>query len=65
MPTYEYACEAGDCGHKFEHWQSMTSDLLKVCPKCEKETLKRLIGAGGALIFRGEGFYINDKKKKS
>lgn len=61
MPTYDYVCQ--DCGHAFEHFQSMTSDLLKTCPQCQKDALKRLIGAGGALIFKGSGFYITDYKK--
>jgi len=62
MPTYDYVCQ--DCGHSFEHFQSMTSDLLKTCPECEKDALKRLIGAGSALIFKGSGFYCTDYKDK-
>ena len=58
MPTYEYACP--DCGHKFEHFQSMSSDPLGTCPECGSEKLKRLIGAGAALIFKGSGFYCTD-----
>jgi putative FmdB family regulatory protein len=63
MPTYDYVCQS--CEHAFEHFQSMTSDLLKDCPKCAKPSLKRLIGAGGALIFKGTGFYCTDYKKPS
>lgn len=63
MPTYDYVCQG--CGHAFEHFQSMTSDVLKTCPQCKKDELKRLIGAGGALIFKGSGFYITDYKKGS
>jgi putative FmdB family regulatory protein len=63
MPTYDYVCQG--CEHAFEHYQSMTSDALKDCPKCGKPTLKRLIGAGGALIFKGTGFYCTDYKKPS
>lgn len=62
MPTYEYVCEP--CNHKFEHFQSMTSDVIKVCPKCEKETLNRLIGSGGAVLFKGPGFYHTEYKMK-
>ncbi|NIA22392.1 MAG: zinc ribbon domain-containing protein [Anaerolineaceae bacterium] len=58
MPTYEYECPA--CGHRFEEFQSMTAKPLKVCPKCGKRRLKRLIGTGAGLIFRGSGFYSTD-----
>jgi putative FmdB family regulatory protein len=58
MPTYEYECPA--CGHRFEEFQSMTAKPLKVCPKCGKRQLKRLIGTGSGLIFRGSGFYGTD-----
>ena len=62
MPTYDYACT--ECPHTFEHFQTMTSDLLSECPECEGK-LKRLIGRGGALIFKGSGFYCTDYKKPS
>ena len=58
MPTYDYRCN--DCGHEFEEFQSIKADALKTCPKCQKETLERLIGAGAALIFKGSGFYLTD-----
>jgi putative FmdB family regulatory protein len=58
MPTYEYKCNA--CGHAFEKFQSMTSDPIKKCPKCGKNKVKRLIGTGAGLIFKGSGFYITD-----
>jgi putative FmdB family regulatory protein len=60
MPTYDYACT--ECSHTFEHFQTMTSDPLSECPEC-KGKLKRLIGSGGALIFKGSGFYCTDYKK--
>lgn len=62
MPTYDYVCQ--DCSHAFEHFQTMSSDPLSVCPQC-KGKLKRLIGAGAALIFKGTGFYCTDYKKTS
>lgn len=62
MPTYDYVCQ--DCSHAFEHFQSMSSDPLATCPQCQGR-LKRLIGAGGALIFKGSGFYCTDYKKPS
>ncbi len=63
MPTYEYACQK--CGHEFEQFQSMRDEPLKKCPKCKKQSLKRLVGSGAGLIFKGTGFYITDYKKKS
>lgn len=63
MPTYEYACQK--CGHEFEHFQSMSDAVLKKCPKCKKAGLKRLVGGGAGLIFKGTGFYITDYKNKS
>ncbi|MSU50266.1 MAG: zinc ribbon domain-containing protein [Opitutus sp.] len=63
MPTYEYACQK--CHHEFEQFQSMRDEHLKKCPKCKKQGLKRLVGVGAGLIFKGTGFYITDYKKKS
>jgi putative FmdB family regulatory protein len=62
MPTYEYVCSK--CGHHFEKFQSMRDEPLKKCPKCSKAALKRLIGGGAGLIFKGSGFYITDYKNK-
>ena len=62
MPTYEYACPK--CGHQFEQFQSMRDEPLKKCPKCKKTGVKRLVGGGAGLIFKGTGFYITDYKNK-
>lgn len=62
MPTYAYACQS--CEHEFEQFQSMKDAPLKDCPECGKKTLKRLVGGGAGLIFKGSGFYITDYKKK-
>ena len=59
MPTYEYFCES--CGYKFEKFQKMSDEALKECPKCGKG-IKRLIGAGMGIIFKGKGFHSTDYK---
>jgi putative FmdB family regulatory protein len=61
MPTYEYVCPK--CGHEFEQFQPMSDPPLKRCPHCKKLGLKRLIGRGGGIIFKGSGFYQTDYKK--
>lgn len=60
MPTYEYECKS--CGHHFEKSQPMTAAPLKTCPKCKKE-VRRLIGSGSGIIFKGSGFYATDYRK--
>lgn len=62
MPTYDYRCEK--CGHFFEIFQTMKEDKLTKCPECGEEALKRLIGTGSGLIFKGSGFYLTDYKNK-
>jgi putative FmdB family regulatory protein len=63
MPTYDYKCDA--CGHAFEQFQSMSAAPIKKCPKCGKQKVKRLIGTGAGLIFKGSGFYITDYRDQS
>lgn len=36
---------------------------LEVCPRCGKPGLKRLIGRGAGIIFKGSGFYQTDYKR--
>lgn len=69
MPTYEYVCSK--CGHEFEKFQSMSESPLTVCPKelCGqkkwgKGKVKKQIGAGAGLIFKGSGFYITDYRSE-
>jgi putative FmdB family regulatory protein len=60
MPTYEYECQK--CGHGFELFQSIKDAPKKTCPKC-KGRVKRLLGTGAGLLFKGSGFYITDYRK--
>lgn len=61
MPTYEYECTS--CRHRFEEFQSITAKPLETCPKCGRK-VKRLIGNGGGIIFKGSGFYQTDYRSK-
>jgi putative FmdB family regulatory protein len=63
MPTYEYQC--ADCGFEFEKFQSMTASVLRKCPQCGKRSLRRLIGTGAGVIFKGSGFYETDYRSES
>ena len=69
MPTYEYHCEK--CNKDFELYQSMKDAPVTVCPKeqCRKKTwgkgkVRRLLGTGAGLIFKGSGFYITDYRSE-
>ena len=57
MPTYDYKCLA--CDVRFEKFQGITAPALEECPECGGK-VKRLIGAGAGLIFKGSGFYTTD-----
>lgn len=61
MPTYEYVCKK--CEHEFELFQSITSSPIRKCPHCGKLGVKRLIGTGSGIIFKGSGFYETDYKR--
>ncbi len=63
MPTYDYVCEA--CQYAFEKFHSMKDEPVKKCPECGKLKVKRLIGSGGGIIFKGTGFYQTDYKSTS
>ncbi|MFP4106376.1 MAG: FmdB family zinc ribbon protein [Phycisphaerae bacterium] len=63
MPTYDYECEA--CGHSFEKFQSMTAPEIRKCPECGKRKVRRLIGTGAGIIFKGSGFYQTDYRSSS
>ncbi|MEW6238212.1 MAG: zinc ribbon domain-containing protein [Candidatus Omnitrophota bacterium] len=63
MPTYEYVCDK--CGHEFELFQSMKDEPIKKCPECKANKVRRMIGNGAGIIFKGSGFYETDYKRKS
>ncbi len=70
MPTYEYACEK--CGQNFDAFQSMRDAPFRECPKelCRLEhwghgKVKRLLGTGAGIIFKGSGFYATDYRSSS
>lgn len=63
MPTYDYECDA--CGHELELFQSITEKPKRKCPACGRMKLRRLIGSGGAVIFKGSGFYQTDYRSES
>ena len=70
MPTYEYAC--AKCSQQFEIFQSMKDDPLTICPKEKclrkkwgKGRVKKLMGLGAGLIFKGSGFYITDYRSEN
>ena len=61
MPTYDYRCEA--CKQELVKFQRITEDAIKDCPECGKPALRRLIGSGSGIIFKGSGFYETDYKR--
>lgn len=70
MPTYEYVCEK--CGHQFDLFQSIKDQAITACPKDRcglkkwgKGKVRREIGAGAGLIFKGSGFYITDYRSEN
>jgi putative FmdB family regulatory protein len=63
MPTYDYVCDA--CGHQFEAFESIKADPQTVCPSCDDPKLRRKIGPGAAILFKGSGFYQTDYRSDS
>ena len=60
MPTYDYCCEK--CGHTYEVMQGINDPHITLCPACNQDSLRRLIGGGAPPIFKGTGFYQTDYK---
>ncbi len=64
MPNYDYVCQ--DCGHRFEVFQSMNDPKLEDCPQAEcSGKVRRLLGTGAGLLFKGAGFYQTDYRSSS
>ena len=63
MPTYDYICDA--CQHEFEAYESIKADSQTICPTCQEPKLRRKIGAGAAILFKGSGFYQTDYRSES
>lgn len=61
MPTYEYECK--NCERIFEVFQNINAKRLQKCPKC-KGRVRRLIGRGAGIIFKGSGFYQTDYRSE-
>ncbi len=61
MPTYDYDCE--ECGFHFEKFQSIRARKLTRCPRCGGK-VKRLIGTGAGVLFKGSGFHQTDYRSK-
>lgn len=62
MPTYDYQCDA--CGHEYELFQGINDPVVKKCPECGKNKLRRLFGTGAAIVFKGSGFYQTDYRSE-
>lgn len=64
MPNYDYECL--ECGKQFEVFQSMNDAKLTDCPQpdCDGK-VRRLLGTGGGIIFKGSGFYQTDYRSAS
>jgi putative FmdB family regulatory protein len=63
MPTYDYICDG--CGHEFEAYEPITAEPRKDCPECGRPVLRRKIGPGAAILFKGSGFYQTDYRSES
>ena len=63
MPTYDYICDS--CAHEFEAFESIKSDPQTECPECHAAKLRRKIGPGAAILFKGSGFYQTDYRSES
>ena len=63
MPTYDYICDG--CEHAFELFQQMTAPVKRKCPECGERSLRRFVGTGAGILFKGSGFYETDYRSAS
>jgi putative FmdB family regulatory protein len=63
MPTYDYICDS--CSHEFEAYESIMLPARTECPECRLPKLRRKIGPGAAILFKGSGFYQTDYRSDS
>ena len=63
MPTYDYVCQK--CEHEFELFQQMSDPVKRKCPACGEPKLRRQVGSGAGIIFRGGGFHQTDYRSDS
>jgi putative FmdB family regulatory protein len=63
MPTYDYVCDG--CGHEFDVFEPITAQPQSECPECKRPKLRRKIGPGAAILFKGSGFYQTDYRSES
>ncbi|HKJ30736.1 MAG TPA: hypothetical protein VKA34_02860 [Balneolales bacterium] len=61
MPTYVYKREDGTT---FEMMQGINDKPLKTDPETGQK-VKRVISGGAGVVYKGDGFYVNDYKNKS
>jgi len=59
MPIYEYRCSS--CGHQQEYLQKLSDPPKTHCPKCDKDTLGKMLTAAGFQL-KGSGWYATDFK---
>lgn len=63
MPTYEYECKK--CGKTFDEFQSINDEPLRTCTCGDKGRVRRMIGTGAGILFKGSGFYETDYRSDS
>tara|TARA_Y100001934_G_scaffold67960_1_gene84275 strand:+ start:166 stop:456 length:291 start_codon:yes stop_codon:yes gene_type:complete len=59
MPIYDYKCS--NCEHQIEVIHKISDDPKTTCPKCNKESLSKLISAPSFRL-KGSGWYETDFK---
>lgn len=68
MPSYIYIHSDADTkcklGVNFEAFEPMKNEARTVCEVCNGE-IKRQIGSGGGVIFKGSGWFCKDYPKEN